>query len=102
MIPSISDTLAIVLTGPPSTIIDKKFTNLVISPNPANDVLWLAGIEFSMYSSNYELIDINGSVIIQGQLTNSQNIIVSNLKPGIYFLRLLIGDASILKKVIIE
>jgi hypothetical protein len=74
--------------------------SFVLYPNPANDFI---GINLGdMEADSYQLIDIQGRIIISNSLVGKTNdtISLSGLQPGVYFVKVNSGTNSITKKVI--
>ena len=69
-----------------------------VYPNPANDVLNF----HTSKSSAYELININGSTILEGAVENEKQLDVSGLPKGYYFLKVKNATDEVIKKVIIQ
>ena len=75
--------------------------NLVISayPNPAKDFLNLKVDASSALNSQllcYQLYDMNGKLLETKKLVGNQTgIVMSNLVPGIYFLKVLQGNTEV-------
>lgn len=70
----------------PTNIIEQSVENIMIYPNPVQNYLTIAGIE---KSSNYQVIDITGKVVLLGKLYSSSNqISLEELVNGIYFLKI--------------
>ena len=74
--------------------------SFVLYPNPANDFI---GINLgAVEADSYDLIDIQGRVIISNSLVGKTNdkISLSGLQSGVYFVKVNSGTNSITKKVI--
>ena len=71
--------------------------NISIYPNPVNDILNIKSKDNQKIS--FVIIDINGREIIS-KTSNDNNINVSNLKKGIYFVKITNDNSSITKKII--
>jgi hypothetical protein len=72
--------------GNPTNILEQSVENIMIYPNPIQNYLTIAGIE---KSSNYQVVDITGKVVLQGKLYGSNNqISIEELVNGIYFLKI--------------
>jgi hypothetical protein len=70
----------------PTNIIEQSVENIMSYPNPVQNYLTIAGIE---KSSNYQVVDITGKVVLQGKLYGSNNqISIEELVNGIYFLKI--------------
>ena len=63
----------------------QKTDNFHIYPNPASDVIYLSASPAP--GSNYIIYNLIGEIVNQGML-KSQSIQVSQLKPGIYFMKI--------------
>ncbi len=70
-----------------------KSVDLVIYPNPTNEVLHISHSSKNAIQQ-VELITVDGKISTLTQEMD-ESINVSNLKPGMYFLRLMIDDKSI-------
>ena len=70
-----------------------------IYPNPVNSTLYIEGgnTEFS-----YVLYNGMGQEIVSGKAQGSQQINVSSMAKGIYFLRLTTGTQVNIRKVVVE
>jgi serine protease AprX len=74
--------------------------SFVLYPNPANDFV---GVNLgSVQAESYDLIDLQGRVIISNSLVGKTNdtISLSGLQSGVYFVKVNSGTNSITKKVI--
>ena len=56
---------------------------IVVFPNPANDFIYVKGIAQKEYF--FKIRDINSKIVLQLKITESQNIDISKLSPGVYF-----------------
>lgn len=73
-------------------------TNLHVSiyPNPTTDYLTLSIGEFVISNLSYQLYDINGKLLQNEIITSHQtSIVISNLVPGNYFIKVLQGDKEV-------
>lgn len=77
-----------------STTNNDQLDDIDISPNPANEMLYVNG---GITDLMFEVIDINGKVVIS---TDATEIDVENLQSGIYLLRSFNAQSSLLKKFI--
>lgn len=70
----------------------KEFNPLNVSvyPNPVSEVVHVNMIPALLHSAKYQLIDLVGTVIMSGN--EPQNINVSTLASGIYYLRILVDN----------
>ncbi|MES2397510.1 MAG: choice-of-anchor V domain-containing protein [Bacteroidota bacterium] len=105
-------TSSIVLTPATTSIeeISGVLTELNVYPNPVSDYL---SVSFQMHISepvSIELVDINGRTIevfkqesvSPGIIKKSIDIKDKNIKPGIYFMKVCVGDKFISKNISIQ
>lgn len=76
------------------TDIDGIASELSVFPNPANQITSIKGL-----FDRFQLINISGKVLLSG---HSQELQVSNLQNGIYFLKIFKGSQSVTKKILIH
>lgn len=82
----------------------KKSADFNIIPNPANDKITI-DINFIPENTKVEIIDITGKAVIIHQLKNksfTDYIDISDLKKGLYFVKLNIDNHTIVKKLIVK
>jgi len=70
-----------------------------IFPNPSNDFITIGNTSFFDENIKYELIDMNGSTIKSGQ-TNLNQISLSGVKPGCYYLKFELRNEIFIGKTI--
>ena len=72
----------------------------ILFPNPVIDILSIK-VPNSIQHINYELFDLSGKVMLKG-ITKKliEQLDISNLTRGIYFIRLIHNDQTIVKKLI--
>jgi hypothetical protein len=58
-----------------------------VYPNPAGDRIWVHG-DFSGDPVRYGIFDLTGSVVISGRMSVRQTLDISELSPGLYFMRI--------------
>lgn len=78
-------------------------TQLLVYPNPVDDVLTVMNTQFP--NLTYSLFDTLGKQVSSGNLFNSENrLMMSSFDEGIYFLYLIDGDSnqSIVKKIVVS
>ena len=83
-----------VVTG----IEEAKGINLSVSayPNPTTDYLTLSISEFEISNLTYQLYDISGKLLQSEKITGNQtNIVMSNLVPANYFVKVIAGNQLI-------
>ncbi|HOZ30434.1 MAG TPA: Omp28-related outer membrane protein [Bacteroidales bacterium] len=66
-----------------------------IYPNPASDYLKISGLE---NNSNYTITDITGKIVKSGTICLSEDVIISDLKSGLYFIEISYSNKNILSK----
>lgn len=86
--------------GSVATPLAKPVTTLVLTPNPAiNQVVVEYGDPGTMF--DVKVMDINGTTIFTApHLISGQPLNISNLKTGIYFIKINTGSATVTKKLI--
>ena len=70
-----------------------------IYPNPATDYIRIFG---NITHSTVRIFDVNGRMVINLQLTDDQNISLSELQDGIYFVNVLTEHFNMTNKMIIR
>lgn len=74
---------------------------VVIYPNPVDDVLHFSFKEPTAVVTDYEVYRVDGSLVLSGSNISNQSIDVSTLAAGTYLVRLIMGRGeTIMKKVI--
>ena len=72
---------------------------VVVSPNPVNDILNISLNDISFLDTSYQIVDVNGRVITEGNLSTSiSEISVGELSKGVYFIKF--ENQNLIKKVI--
>ncbi|MBI5538961.1 MAG: aryl-sulfate sulfotransferase [Bacteroidia bacterium] len=66
-------------------IINNKENNISVFPNPGSDKIYIKGL---VTSYSYKIYDITGKILITGNSNNEQNINISKLTDGIYFIKI--------------
>ncbi len=75
----------------------------LIFPNPAINKITVLSLPSGVFSSTILISDISGKIMYQTELTAEETIIdVSNYAAGIYFVKLMVDENTITKKIIIE
>ncbi|WP_179337291.1 T9SS type A sorting domain-containing protein [Winogradskyella ludwigii] len=70
------------------SITDNSINNtLKVYPNPVDDILYITSQQ-PILSENYTIFDVNGKLILSGKLLFNNEINISHLKGGFYFLSL--------------
>src|SRR5574344_1221221 len=77
---------------------EAKGINLSVTayPNPTTDYLTLSISEFEISNLTYQLYDMNGKLLQNEKITGNQtSIVMSNLVPANYFLRVIHGNKEL-------
>ena len=75
-----------------------KGINLSVSayPNPTTDYLTLSIGEFDISNLSYQLYDMNGKLLQNAKITGNQtSIVMSNLVPANYFVKVIQGNKKV-------
>lgn len=83
-----------VVTG----IEEAKGINLSVSayPNPTTDYLTLSIGEFKISNLSYQLYDMNGKLLQSEKISGNQtSIVMSNLAPSLYFVKVIQGNKEV-------
>jgi len=76
--------------------------NIHIYPIPCDNILKISSYIFNS-ESNYEIIDITGKIILYGSLNNNtNNIDISSIEHGVYFLKINMENITLNYKIIKE
>lgn len=81
-----------------TTLEDAKDINLSVFayPNPTTDYLTLSIDDFDASNLSFQLYDLNGKILQNEKITNNQtNIVMRNLIPATYFLKVIQGNKEI-------
>jgi hypothetical protein len=85
------------------SIQNSKIENITIYPNPTTGELIIVSGEIKI--SKIEVLDIVGKFVLSNQIINTttqQKINISNLSPGIYFVKITTIKGEVVKKVVKE
>ena len=77
---------------------EAKGINLSVTayPNPTNDFLTLSIGEFDISNLSYQLYDMNGKLLQKEKITGNQtSIVMSNLLPSTYFVKVIQGNKEV-------
>ncbi|MBK9591292.1 MAG: T9SS type A sorting domain-containing protein [Crocinitomicaceae bacterium] len=86
--------------GSTAEIQDEDLGLISIYPNPANEMLTLH-IDNPELFQTYEITDLNGRVIASGTiLTNNTNIDLYSMESGVYMIRLISDDKTVVNKFV--
>ena len=81
-----------------TAIEEAKGINLSVSayPNPTTDYLTLEVNEFELSNLNFQLYDISGKLLQNEKITGNQtSIVMSNLVPATYFVKVIQGNKEV-------
>ena len=73
---------------------------LTVYPNPASDVLNIAG--WNNENMSYSIISSTGHTIFSGTYTGGNSIEISDLRKGVYFIQLVDGENNVQNKKFIK
>jgi hypothetical protein len=98
--PAINTTITIVEEATSVGVFKPTAVSLLVYPNPATDVLYLSSSQF-INRQNATVFDLSGKVVLESALINDQ-INISNLNSGVYFLRLVLESGEILNQKFVK
>ena len=78
---------------------EESIEQIQVYPNPVNDMLYISGYE-AEYS--YAMYNCMGQMVVKGTARGSQQINVSDMAKGIYFLHFNNGTQVRIEKVVVE
>lgn len=82
----------------------KEFSTLnhvQVYPNPAHDVIHLSA-PASIIAMQYEMYDLNGKLVMKNSCKREDEVDVSYLRKGIYFMKISSGKEMVTKKIVLE
>ena len=79
--------------------VDENAVMFAIYPNPAKDVI---NINTNAVRYEYQLINGLGQVVISGTSNGAQQINVSNINKGMYFLKVIADGEARINKIVVE
>lgn len=85
-----------ITTGTNEIKADKDF---VIVPNPVNSTFKVSNLNSS---SNFKIIDLNGKTLLEGNLKPNEEINLSSIDKGVYFIQFESENKLITKKILRE
>ena len=69
---------------------------LTVFPNPTTDYLTLSIDDFDISNLSYQLYDMNGKLLQNAKITGNQtSIVMSNLVPANYFVKVIQGNKEV-------
>lgn len=81
----------------PLSIAENQTNNFIVSPNPVENILSISMDD--IHTSQVRIYSVNGKVLLNSK-NISQNIDVSDLKVGVYFIEVSVAEEKLLKKFI--
>ena len=84
-----SDTITVLIDD--NAIVASKKAKIQIYPNPAKNILTISPND-THEKINYEVYNALGVIVLKGQASGKFNLSVHHLKPGIYSLKLMVGN----------
>jgi hypothetical protein len=93
-----ANTQHIIIEGSVLRVNDNQIEGLTIFPNPTVNILnfSLKGIE----NTPINIIDVNGKVVLQTSISSENNVDVSSLNTGVYFVQFEVENKSVNYKFI--
>lgn len=90
--------------GFPSGLQDGDASQLLLYPNPANEVISVELLEPVVGKLTANIVNLQGKIMQQQQVTNKDKFVfdVKNLAEGIYFVRLIGEKMQYVKKIVIR
>jgi hypothetical protein len=73
------------------SLMEMDFVDLTIAPNPADNFI---DIKTSTAIQTIQLLDVTGQIVIEFEKITSAKIDVSNIKSGIYYLKIASNNGS--------
>lgn len=87
---------AVLATGVEVVDTAKNIGSLEVKPNPANDYLNIEA-DFPLAGKPYDIVSMSGQPVLSGTYSADAGIAVSNLLPGMYFIRISGREAKFVK-----
>ena len=87
-----------------SGVVLNKDAQIIVSPNPANDVLIVQSLTDNALDKRVDLISLDGRVVLSKTLYQGSTMCVFDLKAvcaGVYFVRIVDGQQTKTLKVVI-
>jgi hypothetical protein len=82
-----------------TSIEKKKIESWKVYPNPTNDILMISGIT---KKTQYSLFNINGQLIVSGNIEQNEKIDMSDFPSGLYIIKLKSESNSVSLRIIKE
>lgn len=71
-----------------------------VYPNPVADELHISFKENNISNARYIIYNLRGEVVVNGILSPKQNILINELSDGVFYLKIITADFSVVKRVI--
>lgn len=85
-----------------SSVPDNEMTDdILIFPNPVDNGLYVKFNTGNYHAAAYIVYDIKGKALFNGSIKENQNILFNQLSTGIYYLKIITADFSVVKKVVV-
>jgi len=92
------------ITNVDASVKDQQFVDLVVYPNPVNDIVTLKADLASIAGANTQIFDMSGKQVYENKdlfyNTNEANVNISFLNSGIYLLKLSNGEINQTIKIV--
>ena len=95
------DSIGRVWNGQPITtnLATTTTEEFLIYPNPANDYIRIDLGSSARFS--YEIYNLQAMATLKGEASSGEGINISELNEGLYFIRIILGNQSLTKKIVI-
>lgn len=71
-----------------------------VYPNPVSGELHISFKENNISNARYIIYNLRGEVVVNGILSPKQNILINELSDGVFYLKIITADFSVVKRVI--
>lgn len=78
----------------------KPELNFAVTPNPSRDNIQVRFEDAR--KGSYALVDMQGKTVMQGEISNNQNLDIHDIANGVYYLRLIAGEKIYLPQKVIK
>ena len=90
---------SIEITEADGTGIQEDLSDIKVYPNPTKDVLRIEGLKSQ---SNIRLIDLSGKTVLTNVVSNNDQIDLSEVNSGVYYIEIENNSSRIVKKIIVQ
>ncbi|WP_460218784.1 DUF7619 domain-containing protein [Psychroserpens sp. MEBiC05023] len=86
------------------SITETSFTSFDMFPNPAKEQITIVMNDVSFESTEISIMDLQGKLIVNHNISgdNRLEVDISSLHSGLYFVKVTVNTASVVKKLVIE